>query len=575
MSIKSKLSENVNSNYLMKHTYQISKYERNSGSKEELKSFEYIKEKLDLFGLDTSLTFNDAYISLPLHSQIYINNKEMPCITTSMSGKTGEEGIISKMLVIEDERDFDNYGPEIRGKILVLRGFSTSDKVQKAINFGASGCIFINGEHLHNMSVSKLWGNPTLETINKIPKICVVNVDQTYGEEIIQAAKHNQKIKIITRIDEGWRKIPTLIAELKGEVEPEKYILLSGHVDSWHYGAMDNASANATMMEVARIMASHPLRRSLKIAFWSGHSHGRYAGSTNYFDENFLDIYNNCLMHINIDSVGAIGATIVTEGNIMALTKNLATKVVKEETGQDFTGKPFGRNGDQSFWGAGVPSAFMSFSGQPMPTKIEKIDTKHMINQFNNGPKSSGFGWWWHTIEDTFDKIDKKILERDAKVYVSFVHHCCNDAIIPLDIVEGARQLKDLINGYQEVSKGHVSMKGIERNLDIFMNVIDDIQNVISTHVLTYSRELNEVIHSLSKVIVRLTQVGISRFDPDPTTAMPALPLLAELSSLSKYKEKKHEYLMLKTKLRRRINQVAFILGEGVREAQFILDKLE
>ena len=48
--------------------------------------------------------------------------------------------------------------------------------------------------------------------------------------------------------------------------------MLSGHVDSWHYGAMDNASADATMLEVGRIFSEHAgeLRRGLRLAFWSG-----------------------------------------------------------------------------------------------------------------------------------------------------------------------------------------------------------------------------------------------------------------------------------------------------------------
>lgn len=575
MRTTNKLSGNVNSNYLMEYTYQISKKERNSGSQEELESFKYIERNLKSFGLETQLTFNDAYISLPLDSNVYIDGLEIPCITTSMAGATGEDGVEATMLVIEEDEDFNKLGSKTEGKILIFRGFAVRNKVKQAIDCGAKGCIFINGDYLHNMSVSKLWGNPTFETVDQIPRICVVNIDRFFGEKVIKAANNNETVRIITRIDEGWRKIPTLIAEVKGEVEPEKFILLSGHVDSWHYGAMDNASANATMMEVARIMAEQPLRRSLRIAFWSGHSHGRYAGSTNYFDENFLDIYDHCLMHINIDSVGAKGATVVTEGNIMALTKKLATKVLKEETGLDFKGKPFGRNGDQSFWGAGVPSAFMSFSGQPMPAKVEKIDTTYMIKQFNNGPESSGFGWWWHTKEDTFDKIDADHLERDAKVYLSFVDHCCNDPIIPLDVVEGANELHSTIGDYKEMSDGHVSMKEVEQHLKKFMDTINELKKVINLKDIHCPQKVNEAIHSVARVIVRLMQVNTSTFDPDPAVPLPAIPMLSAMNELDNYTGKEHEYLMLMTEVKRRINQVNYILREGAREAQSILSTLD
>src|SRR5690606_7294032 len=118
---------------------------------------------------------------------------------------------------------------------------------------------------------------------------------------------------------------------------------LSGHIDSWHYGAMDNGSANATMMEVARTLKKYQkdLKRTLRIAFWSGHSHGRYAGSAAYCDQHWEEIYENCIMHFYVDSVGGKGASILTESNCMAETKDIAIEMVKKVTGQQFNGSRY------------------------------------------------------------------------------------------------------------------------------------------------------------------------------------------------------------------------------------------
>ena len=89
---------------------------------------------------------------------------------------------------------------------------------------------------------------------------------------------------MFTSVDTSWRPIPELVADL--DVDGRDYVMFSGHVDSWHYGAMDNASANATMIETARMLADNreSLRRGVRFAFWSGHSHARYAGSTWFAD---------------------------------------------------------------------------------------------------------------------------------------------------------------------------------------------------------------------------------------------------------------------------------------------------
>lgn len=563
----------MESSYLMDYTYNISQYERNSGSIDELKAFKYIESTLRSFGIKTSLKFHDAFISLPLKSELLIDGVSFPCITTSMSGATGEDGVSLNLLYIEDNMLLDDPLFDCTGKALIIHGFAERGIVQKAMIKGAKGCIFINGEYVHNMIVSPVWGNPTRKTIHEIPRLYILNVAQNAGMKIIEAAKEQKQAHITTRLDEGWRKIPSLIADIEGEEDSDQYILFSGHVDSWHYGAMDNGTANAVMIEVARIISQYPLRRSLKVAFWSGHSHGRYAGSAHYYDQNFHEIYDNCLLHVNVDSVGAKGATIVTEGNIMALTKKIAAEVIKEETGQTFKGKPFGRSGDQSFWGAGVPSAFMGFSGQPMKNPPEKLDTYYMIKQFNNGPDSSGFGWWWHTTEDTFDKIDESILERDAKVYLSFVYRCCHDKLIPLDIHSGVEELKGFIENYMKLAQDSVNTEKLKHYFNEFYQLTDKVITKIKQSKEDDIQKNNELIKSISRVVVRLMQVNISEFEPDPALPLPPVPLLASIHELKDYNRNDKAYFMLVTEIQRRVNQVSFILKQGVKDVMYILNE--
>ena len=70
------------------------------------------------------------------------------------------------------------------------------------------------------------------------------------------------------------------MAEIKGTSRPDEFVLFHGHLDSWHVGIGDNATGDATLLEIARVFDANrdKLARSLRIAWWSGHSHGRYAG---------------------------------------------------------------------------------------------------------------------------------------------------------------------------------------------------------------------------------------------------------------------------------------------------------
>src|SRR5699024_4448343 len=109
-----------------------------------------------------------------------------------------------------------------------------------------------------------------------------------------------KKIAVTTHLDTGWRKIPVLEATIEGSKVPEEFVLLHGHLDSWHEGVGDNATGDATMLELARVFWENRenLDRTLKIAWWSGHSHGRYAGSTWYADEFGIDLAKNCVAQV-------------------------------------------------------------------------------------------------------------------------------------------------------------------------------------------------------------------------------------------------------------------------------------
>src|SRR6202020_838401 len=107
------------------------------------------------------------------------------------------------------------------------------------------------------------------------------------------------------------------------------------------YGVMDSRSASAWMREVARLCAGQrgPWQRGLRLCFWSGHSHGRYSGSTWYVDEHWDELHRRCVAHINVDSVGADGADILGNVGSMSALGALASEAIETHSGQKLLGK--------------------------------------------------------------------------------------------------------------------------------------------------------------------------------------------------------------------------------------------
>jgi hypothetical protein len=440
----------VSGDLLMEHVHTIGAWERESGSPGEAQAFDYIERTLKSYGLEIERREIDAYISLPQEGRLLLPGGEaITGLTHAFSPST--DGLEGELVDVGEGNPGD--WARAAGKIALAWSLATPGKAWAAQQAGTVGQVFVNLDHLHNMIVTTVWGTPGPETAGRIPATPCLSIR---GEDArrLQAllGRGPTRITLLTRVRTGWQPIPHLVGHLPGRDE-DRFILFSGHVDAWHHGAMDNGTANATMLEVARLLSGRrdALRRGLRFAFWSGHSHGRYAGSAWYADHAWADLHRGCALHLNIDSTGARGATDYSVFHATEEAQGFAEAVVRDVTGQAGRARRFSRAGDQSFWGIGVPSAFMSLSGIP---KQDTELSRAMERLFG----TSGFPWWWHTREDTVDKIDRDVLVLDTRVYVAAALRLVAAPILPLDYGRAARALAATVDELQTAAGGRVDL---------------------------------------------------------------------------------------------------------------------
>jgi len=207
----------------------------------------------------------------------------------------------------------DEVRAKVGGRIFITEGFGNPALTSLVEEWGGAGVIAINpGVDIHWGTCTTIWGNPDLDDLPRKPRIPVVAVNKETGAKLIAIAREGGSATIRTEMLEGWfpQKIPVVHIPGSGP-EADDFVLVHGHYDSWDVGVGDNATGDATLLELARVLWEHraKLNRGVTIAWWPGHSTGRYAGSTWFSDAFAIALDEHCVAQINCDSPGCRWAT--------------------------------------------------------------------------------------------------------------------------------------------------------------------------------------------------------------------------------------------------------------------------
>ena len=545
------LASTVSSKELMRHCVEFAKRVKLSGTPQELESFRYLKSCLDAYGYRTELLSHDAYISLPGRSRVTAEGREFESITHSFSLPSPKGGLTAALVDLGEGTAADFAGAECRGKIVLVDGIASPAVAARAKAAGAAGQLHVSPhEHRHEMCISPVWGNPSDETLAEMPSTVACTVSKADGETLRAKLAGGAKVAVTlhAEVDTGWRKTPLLVAELDAPSRKDgPFILLSGHHDTWYYGVMDNGSANATMLEAARLVAEKrgSLKRGLRICFWSGHSHGRYSGSAWYADTYFADLERRCAAHVNVDSTGGIGATLLTDNGVVAELVPLAKEATLAEGGQQHQGKRPSRSSDASFWGIGVPSMYGSISHQPPgPVKMR-----------------NPLGWWWHTPHDLLDKIDEAFLARDTRIVAASLWRLVADEVLPLDIAAHAAVLAGELRAISGKLGERLTLADLVARADALEAKAKRL--TASKPAGAKADAVNAAIMRVCRALVPLDYTEGERFSHDAALPQPAWPSLQKLRDLGDAKPGSDEERFLAVSARRGRNRAAFALHQA------------
>lgn len=586
LRLENEIRAEIDKEKLWEHVeYLCSIGEKFSGTPESKQAVDYFVNSVQDYGVPIEVYEFDSFLSYPSHDRskdatlevVAPSELTVNCQSHAMSGSTP---MIERELVDVGPGDLEDYsGKDVEGKIVLVdfAALWAPERLYIAQEKGAAGQITISGDPvIHDMVVTTVWGTPTRESSKRIPNIPIVSVTNEDGKKLREMFQHGPvSVRLSVEIWKGWKKVYLPVVHIKGSRYPEKYFLVHGHFCSWGDGMTDNVGGNAHFIEMARIFWKYrnKLERGVKIAWWPGHSQGRYSGSTWFVDQFWEDLDNNCIAEMNVDSPGVRGAT-EWHARCSSELKQF-NEYTMEECSEEFIHDSIHnhaftgifRAGDQSFTCIGIP----------------RIDANTDIPDDNplKGKTTGGGagGWWWHTLQDTIDKGDKDLLPLTLMVNMTTIVRFCNSEILPLNFAPVADDFLGIFKEIQEASNGTFDLSSLiekanelkqaainletrlEKRMTEYASIAEDEKARYEETLKDINENLLEIVHTLQPVFC--TESG--RFDQDPAIRIPPIPSLQPVRELANMDQGNDEARFLRTGLMRQRNKVSHALSKAIK----------
>lgn len=272
----------------------------------------------------------------------------------------------------------------------------------------AAGAVAVFESNFSNFpGIDKIFGSPRNSALPTFDVSC-----EDYGM-LFRMATNNQgpKVRLMAESEHlGERPVFNVVAEIKGAVRPNEYVLLSAHFDSWEGsgGATDNGTGTITMLEALRIIKATLPRpsRTILVGHWSGEEQG--LNGSGAFAADHPEVLSGLQFAFNQDNgtgrIISMGPSVLPEnGPILAGYLSAMPAALTQWIRLQGVSGVGGGSDHASFLCHGAPAVNLSALGW----------------DYNNTT--------WHTNRDSYDKIMQDDLKQNATLTAMLVYLSSED----------------------------------------------------------------------------------------------------------------------------------------------------
>jgi Iap family predicted aminopeptidase len=193
----------------------------------------------------------------------------------------------------------------------------------------------------------------------------------------------------------GPTQVSNVVGEIRGKENPDEWILIGAHLDSWDLGTgcQDNGTGVSMVLETAKAIAAlpSPPRRSLRFVLWTGEEPG-LLGSKAYVKQHEQEL-SKCVAVINTDNGAGHPKGWKVEGrkDLSEAMRPIASDYLKDLSADGLSLEITFDSDHGPFLLHGIPALDLWVDDEP----YEKVH---------------------HKPSDTFDKVDPIFFKADTTV---------------------------------------------------------------------------------------------------------------------------------------------------------------
>ena len=283
----------MNAEQIMK-IFADTAYIRTGGSPEELRTAQYLQDKIAGLGLKAEIVPFDVPMSRIQEAVLQVDGVEVTCKGYLCAGSGEVEAPFYYL------RDSSPYAlSKCRGKIVMIDGYLGYWVYYDLLENGAVGFVTYDGNtNYADRDIDQRELRSYVHNGNRIPG---VNINAKDAVELIRKGASTAKITL--KQEEYTGQSHNVVLDMPGQVD--EYIAFTAHYDSTSLsqGAYDNMSGSLGILGIAEHFAAPPHRYGLRF-IWCGSEERGLLGSKAYCaDEEKL---KNCVLNINLDMIGCI-----------------------------------------------------------------------------------------------------------------------------------------------------------------------------------------------------------------------------------------------------------------------------